>query len=87
MDWCKKRMNYFDYDTRQKYYLAKFRNETDIYQDPNIYSQALVDRARYYKYATECVNYELKKGYELMAQTELKYCITSWDKVQNRNGK
>lgn len=87
MDWCKKRMNHFDYITRESYYLAKFFNDTEIAQDPNIHSHALVDRARYYRYATECVNYELKKEYGLMAQSEIKYCITSQDKLQGKFGK
>ncbi|XP_055315466.1 nose resistant to fluoxetine protein 6-like [Sitodiplosis mosellana] len=85
MDWCKKQMNYFDYDTRKTYYIDNFYNDTDIYKDPNFHTRALVDRARYYQYATECVNYELKKQYGLMAQSQIRYCITNKDTVQTTN--
>lgn len=60
-----------------QYYVEKFDNETDIERDPNIHTHALVDRAKYQKYAIECVNFQLKKQYALSAQTELDYCITS----------
>lgn len=65
-------MNHFDYDTRKSYYIDNFYNDTDIYKDPNFHTRALVDRARYYQYATECVNYELKRQYGLMAQSQIR---------------
>lgn len=86
MDWCKKQMNHFDYDTRKSYYIDNFYNDTDIYKDPNFHTRALVDRARYYQYATECVNYELKKQYGLMAQSQIRYCITNKDTVRTTYG-
>lgn len=86
MDWCRKQMNYFDYDTRKSYYLENFYNDTDVYKDPNFHTNALVDRARYYRYATECVNYELKKQYGLVAQSQIRYCITNKDSIQYENG-
>lgn len=86
MDWCKKKMNHFDYDTRKSYYIENFYNDTDIYMDPNFHTRALVDRARYYQYATECVNYELVKEYGLMAQSQIRYCITNKDTIQTTYG-
>lgn len=79
-------MNYFDYDTRKSYYIENFYNDTDIYKDPNFHTRALIDRARYYQYATECVNYELKKQYGLMAQSQIRYCITNKDNIQTTYG-
>ncbi|XP_031617702.1 nose resistant to fluoxetine protein 6-like [Contarinia nasturtii] len=83
MNWCKKQMNYFDYDTRKSYYIENFYNDTEIYKDPNFHTRALADRARYYQYATECVNYELRKQYGLMAQSQIRYCITNKDNIQS----
>lgn len=79
-------MNHFDYVTRKSYYIDNFYNDTDIYRDPNFHTRALVDRARYYQYATECVNYELQKQYGLMAQSQIRYCITNKDTIQTTYG-
>lgn len=87
MDWCRKQMKSFDVETRKSYYIANFYNDSDIYKDPNFHTRALVDRARYYKFATECVNYELMKQYGLMAQTQIRYCVTNKDKDQTTYGK
>lgn len=87
MDWCKKQMKHFDYDTRMSYYINNFYNDTSIYMDPNFHTRALVDRARYYRYATQCVNYELKNKYDLMAESQIRYCITNQDNIQRTFGK
>lgn len=79
MDWCRAKMKKMSSRTRQSYYLDSFLNETDIYKDPNFHSHALIDRGRYYRYATECVNYELKNEYGLMAQSQIRYCVTNKD--------
>lgn len=78
-------MTHFDYDTRMGYYLPQFSDDKDIDFDPNLYTNGLIDRAKYGKYATMCVNYELKKKYGLMAQTEIEYCLTNQD--ENNLGK
>lgn len=87
MDWCKKQMKHFDYDTRMSYYINNFYNDSSIYMDPNFHTRALVDRARYYRYATQCVNYELKNKYDLMAESQIRYCITNQDNIQRTFGK
>lgn len=86
MDWCKEHMKSLDYDTRMSYYIDSFYNDTAVYQDPNFHTRALVDRARYYRFATECVNYELKNNYGLMAQSQIRYCITNRDRINEKNG-
>lgn len=86
MDWCRNQMKKFDYDTRMSYYLANFLNESSIYMDPNFHTRALVDRARYHRYATQCVNYELKNKYGLMAESQIRYCITNKDHIQDTYG-
>lgn len=86
MDWCKTQMKHFDDDTRKSYFTDNFYNDTDIYKNPNFHARALVDRARYYHYATECVNYELHKQYGLMAQSQIRYCITNKDNIQTIYG-
>lgn len=67
MDWCRKKMKSFSTRTRMSYYIDNFENDTTIYQDPNTHIRALVDRGHYYRYATQCVNYELKNQYGLVS--------------------
>lgn len=68
------------------YYNDDFLNDTSVYMDPNFFTNALVDRGRYYRYATQCVNYDLKHKYGLTAQTQIRYCITNKDNSQDTWG-
>lgn len=86
MDWCHKKMKKLSKHVRSQYYIDNFLNDTSIYQDPNFHTNALVDRAHYYRYATECVNYELKNQYGLMAQSQIRYCVTNKDNSQTEYG-
>lgn len=86
MDWCRKRMKTFSTRTRMSYYIDNFENDTSIYQDPNTHTHALIDRGRYYRYATQCVNYELKNQYGLVAQSQIRYCVTNKDTDQDTYG-
>lgn len=79
MDRCIAQMKRFDYDTRMKYYLPKFDNDSEIAYDPDVFTNALVDRAQFTKFAAMCVNYDLHKKYGLMAQSDIVYCIRSYD--------
>lgn len=79
MDRCIAQMKRFDYDTRMKYYLPKFDNDSEIAYDPDVFTNALVDRAQFTKFAAMCVNYDLHKNYGLMAQSDIVYCIRSYD--------
>lgn len=69
----------YDYDTRMKYYLPKFDNDSEIAYDPDVFTHALLDRSKFNKFATMCVNYDLQKKYGLMAQTDILYCERSFD--------
>lgn len=77
MNTCKEKMSRFDYDTRMEYYVPRFTNDPEIAYDPNLFRNALVDRAKYTKYASMCINYELRHEYGLTAQAEIEYCITN----------
>lgn len=79
MDWCMERMLHYDYDTRMKYYLPKFDNDSEIAYDPDVFTNALVDRSQFNKFATMCVNFDLQKKYGLMAQSDIMYCIRNYD--------
>lgn len=79
-------MKRLDYDTRMKYYLAKFKNDTEIAYDPDMFENALIDHAEFNKFATMCVNYDLQKKYGLMAQTDIVYCIRNYDDYFARYG-
>lgn len=72
-------MKHFDYDTRMKYYLPKFDNDSEIAYDPDVFTNALIDRATFTKFAAMCVNYDLQKKYGLMAQSDVIYCIRNYD--------
>lgn len=86
MDWCRKKMKTFSTRTRNTYYIDSFLNDTSIYRDPNFHTHALIDRGHYYRYATECVNYELKNQYGLVAQSQIRYCVTNKDNAQEKLG-
>lgn len=79
MDDCKTKMLYYDYETRMKYYVPKFKNDTEVTTDPNLYSNALHNRVKYHKFASMCVNFALKKQYSLLAQTDILFCETNFD--------
>lgn len=87
MDDCKQRMLRFDYDTRMKYYTIHFDNNTGVTLDPNLFRNALVDRAKYHKFASMCVNYDLAHRYGLTAQTDIVYCETSIGDPRTEIGK
>lgn len=84
---CREQMLHFDYDSRMEYYIYKFENNSDIKTDPNLFTNALMDRAKYHKYATMCVNYELQKGYGLVAQTDIEFCVTNQEDFFQNIGK
>lgn len=86
MDWCRKKMKLFSSRTRMSYYIDSFLNDTSIYRDPNFHTHALIDRGHYYRYAAECVNYELKNQYGLVAQSQIRYCVTNKEKAQDTYG-
>lgn len=73
------RMLHYDFDTRMKYYLPKFDNDSEIANDPDVFTNALIDRSQFNKFATMCVNYDLQKKYGLMAQSDIIYCIRNYD--------
>lgn len=50
---------------------------TQITFDPNTFRGALDWRNRYRRLANQCVNYELKRQYSLMAYTTVEYCTTN----------
>lgn len=79
-------MLHFDYDTRMKYYLPKFKNDSEVAFDPDVFTNALIDRTKFNKFAVMCVNYDLQKKYGLMAQTDITYCIRSFDDYFARYG-
>lgn len=84
---CKERMLKFDYEARMKYYKNKFVNNTGVEIDPNLFTNALQDRAKYHKFAAMCVNLDLKKRYELSAQTDIIYCQRNIDDPRDEVGK
>lgn len=84
---CKEHMLQFDSSTRMKYYTNKFQNNTGIEIDPNLFTNALHDRAAYHKYAAMCVNFDLEKRYALSAQTDIIYCQTNIDDPRDEVGK
>lgn len=84
---CKERMLRLDYETRMKYYINKFMNNTGVEIDPNLYTNALNDRAKYHKFAAMCVNLDLQKRYGLKAQTDIIYCQTNIDDPRDEIGK
>lgn len=77
-------MKYYDHQTRMKYYL--YVNNTDLGGwDPNIFRNALVQRARHQQLSNMCINFELKRQYELMAHSAVTYCISN--REENETGK
>lgn len=79
-------MNHFDYDTRMGYYLKPFDSDSEIHQEIYIHRHATYDVPKYHELATLCVNYELRRNYSLMAQTQVKYCITNTDDIRTTLG-
>ena len=79
INWCKKTMKHFDHRNQLMYTLDRFTDDEEISLDPNTFTRGLVDRIKYEKWATMCVNYELKRNYGLMAQSDIQYCSTNQD--------
>lgn len=77
----------YDYDTRMKYYLPRFYNDSSVAFDPDIFTNALVDREEFNKFASMCINYDLQKRYGLTAQTDILYCARGYDNYFAKYGK
>lgn len=65
--------------SRNEYYIPKFTDALDIFNDLTLYTNAKVNREQYNEFATMCVNLELKNRYNLLAQTEILICETNFD--------
>uniref|UniRef100_A0A1S4GUV1 Acyl_transf_3 domain-containing protein n=1 Tax=Anopheles gambiae TaxID=7165 RepID=A0A1S4GUV1_ANOGA len=79
MNRCHQLLTRFDPRTQMKYFRARFE-PNDFQQitfDPNTFRGALDWRNRYRRLANQCVNYELKRQYSLMAYTTVEYCTTN----------
>uniref|UniRef100_A0A182FHE2 Acyltransferase 3 domain-containing protein n=1 Tax=Anopheles albimanus TaxID=7167 RepID=A0A182FHE2_ANOAL len=76
MDRCHQLLGRFDHRTQMKYFLGRFEpsGDVDITFDPNTFRGALDWRNRYRRLANQCVNYELKRQYALMAYSTVEYC-------------
>uniref|UniRef100_A0A1Y9J0F2 Acyltransferase 3 domain-containing protein n=1 Tax=Anopheles quadriannulatus TaxID=34691 RepID=A0A1Y9J0F2_ANOQN len=75
MNRCHQLLTRFDPRTQMKTPILSPR--TQITFDPNTFRGALDWRNRYRRLANQCVNYELKRQYSLMAYTTVEYCTTN----------
>uniref|UniRef100_A0A182UXI0 Acyltransferase 3 domain-containing protein n=1 Tax=Anopheles merus TaxID=30066 RepID=A0A182UXI0_ANOME len=75
MNRCHQLLARFDPRTQTKTPILSPR--TQITFDPNTFRGALDWRNRYRRLANQCVNYELKRQYSLMAYTTVEYCTTN----------
>uniref|UniRef100_A0A182NJB8 Acyltransferase 3 domain-containing protein n=1 Tax=Anopheles dirus TaxID=7168 RepID=A0A182NJB8_9DIPT len=87
MNRCRQLMGKFDRRTQMKYYQSRFEpaDSREITFDPNTFRGALDWRNRYRRLANQCVNYELKRQYALMAYTAVEYCTTTIHRQDERN--
>lgn len=81
MNACRKKIEYYDYQTRMTYYVKTHTDNVTSF-DPNIFRNALVRRGRNHKKINMCVNHELKHDYGLQAQTSIVYCISNMDQIE-----
>uniref|UniRef100_A0A182MS93 Acyltransferase 3 domain-containing protein n=1 Tax=Anopheles culicifacies TaxID=139723 RepID=A0A182MS93_9DIPT len=79
MSRCHQLMSKFDRRTQMKYFQPRFiaNDSQEITFDPNTFRGALDWRNRYRRLANQCVNYELKRQYALMAYSTVEYCVTN----------
>ncbi|XP_058123495.1 nose resistant to fluoxetine protein 6 [Anopheles ziemanni] len=79
MNRCHQLLDKFDRRTQMKYFLSRFEpnDSQKITFDPNTFDGALDWRNRYRRLANQCVNYELKRQYALMAYSTVEYCSTN----------
>ncbi|XP_052893013.1 nose resistant to fluoxetine protein 6-like [Anopheles moucheti] len=79
MNRCHLLMSKFDRRTQMKYFQSRFdpKDFQEITFDPNTFREALDWRNRYRRLANQCVNYELKRQYSLMAYSTVEYCVTN----------
>ncbi|XP_050072930.1 nose resistant to fluoxetine protein 6-like [Anopheles maculipalpis] len=79
MNRCQLLMSKFDRRTQMKYFQPRFvtNDSQKITFDPNTFRGALDWRNRYRRLANQCVNYELKRQYSLMAYSTVEYCVTN----------
>lgn len=75
-------MKYYDHQTRMNYNLQLINNTDMGGWDPNIFRNALIHRAKYQQLSNMCLNFELKRQYELMAHSTVIYCISNRDEIE-----
>lgn len=81
MNWCRKKIMHYDYQTRMTYYVKTHDGDAEIF-DPSTFRNALIRRAKYHKLINMCVNHELQHDYGLKAQTSIVYCNSNDDRVE-----
>lgn len=79
MNDCIEKLSKLNMSSRNEYYIPKFTDALDIFNDLTLYTNAKVNREQYNEFATMCVNLELKNRYNLLAQTEILICETNFD--------
>lgn len=62
--------------------LSYFPYASQITFDPYTFQRALEDRAEHGKLLNRCVNYNLKKKFNLVAYSSIEYCISNTDELK-----
>ncbi|XP_053674392.1 nose resistant to fluoxetine protein 6-like [Anopheles nili] len=81
MNRCQQLMGKYDRRTQMKYYQPEFEaaDSQEITFDPNTFREALDWRIRFRRLANQCVNFELRRQYALMAYSTVEYCTTTME--------
>lgn len=71
---CKNFMKKFDKLTQLEYFNQTPKKFTSIGDDPFTFAGAIEDDVEFGELVNECINYELKKRYQLVANSKIQYC-------------
>jgi hypothetical protein len=67
-------MSKFDKMTQRKFISPKPRNYPNWIIDPFTFHHAIEDKVMYEDSVKECINYQMKKEFQLQAYSEIQYC-------------
>lgn len=77
MEQCKKFLTRFDKMTQREYFVKAPKNFSTSISDPFTFYHSIEDRIEYSEAFSECINYPLRKQFQLEAFAEIQYCEVS----------
>ncbi|XP_055708626.1 nose resistant to fluoxetine protein 6-like isoform X1 [Phlebotomus papatasi] len=74
---CQELMDHFDPEEQMSYFQEEFPTDNEVWLDPRIFRKATHYRKLYDQLINQCINHELITGYDLVAFSQVEYCVTN----------